>query len=167
MDKRYSAITDLYGQAAEEKPPKRSSNIGLYVVLALIGFFVFESLESVMRLRSDPPQYVVGARVNKGDSQYESQLRTARACWNYAIESVQDKYPFGSSLPDNVPPILRGSNGKASELSVLCWPRLRGAWPRPESWVEKYEWRTDWISDPDSSFRQTLHKILNIMGINY
>ncbi len=168
MDKRYSAISDLYGPAPEEKPPKRSSsNMGLYLVLALIGFFVFESLQPVMRLRSDPPPSVVGVKLNPNDPQYESQMRTARACWDYAIETVQYRYPFGRRLPDSVPPKLRGSNGKASALSVLCWPRLRDAWTQPESWVEKYEWSTDWISDPDSSFRQNLRKFINVLGIHY
>jgi hypothetical protein len=167
MDRRYSPISDLYGPAPEEEPPKRKSHNWLYVLLALAGFFVFESLHPVMRLRSDPPPSVVGARLSQDQSQNESQSRMARACWDYAIESVQYAYPFGKSLPNNVPPRLKGSTGKPPEISVLCWPRLRDAWNQPESWVEKYEWSTTWITDPDSSFRQTLRKVTNALGINY
>ena len=165
MDRRYSPITDLYGPAPEEKPPRHGSNTGLYLLLAVICLFVYESLQPVMRLRSDPPPSVVGTRLSQDDPQYESQLQMARACWNYAIESVQNAYPFGKSLPESVPPRLKDVTGNASDLSLRCWPRLRNAWTQPESWVKKYEWDTSWITDPNSPFRQTLHKIIGVVWI--
>jgi hypothetical protein len=166
MDRRYSPITDLYGTEAENEPPRRGGHAWFYVLLALAGLFVFESIRPVMHLRSDPPPSVIGARLNEDASQYQSQLRMARACWDYAIHSVQDIYPYGGSLPNEPPPRLKGSSRKPTALSALCWPRLRVAWTQPESWERKYEWSTDWITDPNSSFQQTLHNIMNRLGVS-
>jgi len=166
MDRRYSPITDLYGTAPQDEPPRRRSHTALYVLLALAGVFLFESIQPVMRLRPDPPYSVVGARLNNDESHYELQLRMARACWAYAIESVQNLYPYGGSLPQDPPAATHSRTQKASALSKLCWPRLRNAWTQPESWERSYEWSTDWITNPDSSFRQIISKALDSLGIN-
>jgi len=165
MDRRYSAIDDLYGLASHEEPPKRGRRGWLYVMLALAGFFIFESLHPVMRLRSDPPSGFVGAKLNSNEAQYRDQQQMARACWDYAIQNVQQSYSYGQPLPKNPPSASGNSIGNASAISVLCWPRLRQAWSQPESWVEKYEWSTDWVTNPNGTFQQTLHKLMTFLGI--
>lgn len=166
MDKRYSPIIGMNGAAPEDHSPRRKSHPWLYVLLTIAGFLVFESIQPVMRLRPDPPPSVVGANPNPGESSHESRMRTARACWDYAIASVQDVYPYGRNLPINPPPALKSKSGKASATSTLCWPRLRNAWGRPESWVRSYEWSTDWLTNPDSPFQRTIFNMLNRVGIS-
>lgn len=163
MDKRSSPITDLYGTASQGGVPKRGGHTWLWVLLILVGFFVFQSLRAEMRLRSDPPASVVGARLNSTDAEYRSQVRMARACWDYAIHSLQDNYPYGQSLPRRPPHSASNSVGKATPISVQCWTRLRSAWTRRESWVEKYEWDTSWISNPKSSFRETVQNAIDFL----
>lgn len=163
MDKRSSPIGDMYGTSPQDEVPKRGGHTWLWVLLLLVGFFVFESLQPEMRLRSDPPSSFVGAKLTSSKAEYRSQVRMAKACWDYAIRSLQDSYPYGQSLPRRPPHSAGSSIGKATAISVLCWPRLRVAWTQQESWVKKYEWDTSWISNPDSSFRQTIENAMNFL----
>ena len=163
MDRRYSAIDDMYGVGLGNEPPRRRGRGFLYVVLLLAGLFVFESLQPVMRLRSDPPAGFVGARVDSNEAEYREQQRTARACWDYAIHSLQQSYPYGQPLPKNPPQASGNSVGNTSAISVLCWPRLRRAWTQSESWVEKYEWSTDWVTNPHSTFQRTVRSVTNYL----
>lgn len=162
MDRRYSPITDLYGPASEETPPKRGSHTSIYVLLTLAGLFVFESLVPVMRLRSQPPAAFAGAHAGAD----QSKTLITRACWKFGVESVQGVYPYGQGLPESVPPRLQGLTEKDSDFRSRCWPRLRDAWTRPESWVEKYEWDTTWITDRNGWVQQSLRKGLSVLGIN-
>ena len=157
----------MYGASAEDYSPRRKSHTWLYVLLTIAGFFVFGSIQPVMRLRPDPPPSVVGASLNPGESSHESQMRTARVCWDYAIASVQDVYPYGTDLPRNPSSALKSKSGKASAISALCWPRLRNAWNQPRSWVRTYEWSTDWLTNPDSPLQRTIFNILNRLGLNF
>jgi hypothetical protein len=167
MDRRYSPINDLYGATPEDESPKKRRHVFLFVLLALAGVFVYNSIRLVMRLRPDPPPAVVGARLNPGEAAYRSQERMARACWDYAIESVQKDYPYGQGLPNNPPPGSNNRTGKPSAISTLCWPRLRLVWTRRESWVRSYEWDTDWITDPRGSLQRTLHDILKFLDVTH
>ena len=166
MDRRSSPITDLYGSSPEDYSPRRS-HTWLYVLLTIAGFFVFESIQPVMRLRPDPPPSVVGATLKPGEASHESQMRTARACWDYAITSVQDVYPYGSDLPKNPPSRFKKKYGRAPALSELCWPRLRNAWGRSDSWARSYKWSTDWFTNPNSPFQRAIFNTLNRLGINH
>lgn len=162
MDRRYSAIDDMYGVGLGNAPPKRRGRWLLYVLL-LGGLFVFESLHPVMRLRSDPPAGFVGARLNSNEAQYRDQQRMARACWDYAIHSLQHSYPYGQTLPI-IPPGTSGSSvGNVSTISVLCWPKLRQAWTQSESWVEKYEWSTDWVTNPHGTFQRAVRSVTSYL----
>ena len=167
MDRRSSPIIDLYGSTAEDYSPRRRSYSWLYVLLTIVGFFVFESIQPVMRLRPDPPPTVVGASLKPGEAYSESQMRTARVCWDFAIASVQDVYPYGRDLPRNPPAAFQSKSGKASAVSELCWPRLRNAWNEPESWVRSYEWSTDWFTNPDGPFQRTIFRTLNRFGVRF
>ena len=163
MDKRSSPITDLYGATPPEGPRKHRGRGWLLVVLLLAGLFILESIRPVMRLRPDPPPAVVGARLNSNAAENQAQDRMAQACWDYAIQSLQNRYPYGQPLPARPPLASNQSVGNAPEISVLCWPRLRIAWAQPESWVQKYEWDTDWVTDPNGPFQQTVHNITNFL----
>ncbi len=165
MDRRSSPIIDTDGAPSANESSRYWRNVFLFVLLVLAGVFFYNSIYTVMRLRPDPPPFVVGARLSQDEAAYLSQERMARACWNYAIESVQKDYPFGQSLPKNPPPRSGKRTGNPSAISILCWPRLRVAWTRRESWVESYEWNTDWITSSQSSFQRTLHRILDFLDV--
>jgi hypothetical protein len=167
MDRRSSPIADLYGVSPEDYSPRRKSRAWLYVLLTIAGFFVFESIQPVMRLRPDPPPSVIGTSVNPEGASRESQIRTARACWDYAVAEIQDVYPFGKDLPRNPPPWFNVKSGKPLGITELCWPRLRNAWGRPESWVRSYGWSIDWLTNPNGPFQQALVDILNMFGIRH
>ena len=162
MDRRSSPITGLYEVAPEAEPRRQKSHTWLYVLLTIGGFFVFESITPVMHLRPDPPPSVLGSRNN----QTASQSHMARACWGYAIGSVQKAYPFGTFLPKDPPAKLRRRTAHSADLSVLCWPKLRVAWTQQESWVRSYEWSTDWLTDSNGSFQIQLRNLLNYIGIS-
>ncbi|MEJ2007063.1 MAG: hypothetical protein P8Z30_02735 [Acidobacteriota bacterium] len=167
MDKSYSDPDDLYAMTPLKDPPKRRRDTWLYILLLLGGFFVFESLIPVMRLRSNPPSRFVGVRSNLNKAQAREQQRRARACWDYARQSLQYRYPYGRTLPTNPPPALGNSNGNASEISGSCWPKLRQAWTHSDSWVEKYEWSTDWLTDPHGDVQEALHYVKVFFGIGH
>lgn len=165
MDRRYSPIDDTYGAASGKEPPSYGRRVLLSVLLVLAGLFLYNSIDVVMRLRSDPPRSVVGARLNSDAAAFRSQQRMARACWNYAVVTVQKEYPFGQSLPANPPPGSRSGAGNPSAISVLCWPRLRLVWTRRDSWVRSYEWNTAWLTNPRGTFQRTLHRILDFLNV--
>lgn len=166
MDRRSSPISDLYGTTPQDRTPKRHGHAWFWILLALAGFFVIESIRPVMVLRPDPPQSVVGPTVNSNRAELRAQKRTARACWDYAIQSLQNKYPYGRSLPLRPPHAPANPAEGPTALSVVCWPRLRGVWKKRDSWKEKYEWDTSWMTNPHSSFQKTVRNVTNYLS-NY
>ena len=165
MDRRSSPIIDTVGASSANGSSRYWRNVLLFVLLVLAGVFFYNSVNVVMRLRPDPPPFVVGARLSPDEAAYRSQERMARACWDYAIESVQKDYPFGQSLPKNPPRKSGNRTRNPSAISVLCWPMLRVAWTRQESWVKSYRWNTDWITSSQSPFQRTLHRILDFLDV--
>lgn len=155
----------MYGASPRNEPPGYWRRLFLVVFLVLAGFFVYNSVHVVMRLKPDPPPSVVGAKLSSNGAEYRSQKRMARACWDYAIEYVQKNYPFGSTLPEKPPPGADKRTGKPSAISALCWPRLRDAWTRQESWEKLYEWDTGWVTNARGSFQRTLHRILDFLNV--
>jgi len=164
MDKRYSVIGDMYGTAPTDDIPTRHGRGWLFVSLVLVVVFVILSIRPVKRLRPDPPPSVLWTSPYQNQTHYESQVRMARACWDYAIETVQTVYPFGQNLPEHPPSRLSGLNGQPSAISLLCWPRLRVAWTQKDSWVQSYEWSTDWITDPNGPVQHAIRTVLNYLG---
>ncbi|HKT12672.1 MAG TPA: hypothetical protein VJW77_12690 [Terriglobia bacterium] len=165
MDRRSSPINDLYGTSPEDRSPQHKSHAWLYVLLTVAGFFVFESVQPVMRLRPDPPPSVIGTSLDPSEASHDSQIQMARVCWDYAIASVENVYPYGRELPRNPPIGPKSKSGKPTAMSALCWPRLRNAWSRRESWVRSYRWDTDWLTNSNSPFQRTIFDILNKLSI--
>lgn len=165
MDRRYSPLPDIDGSPTRNEPPSHWWRVLITALLVLTGLFLYNSIDVVMRLKSDPPPSVVGARVNSDATAFRSQERMAKACWNYAIVFVQKEYPYGQSLPANPLPGSDNRRGSPSAISVLCWPRLRLAWTRRDSWVRSYEWNIDWMTNPRGSFQRTLHRIVDFLDL--
>lgn len=155
MDRRYSPITDLYGTTPPEKP-RRDRGYGWLIVLLVVGgVFVTESLQIGMRLRSVPPPGFVGARLHSDETAYHAQERMAQDCWDYAVQHLQDKYPYGQLLPES--PTVGVL--KAPAIRIQCWPRLQRAWTQKESWKRTYRWNTDWIGELEDSLTTTLRHL--------
>lgn len=145
MEKRYSPISDLYGVAPLGDTPRYRRRVWLFVLLALVSAFVYESISPVMRLRPDPPADLVGAMLYSKNTEYQAQQRMAQACWDYARLSLQKKYPFGAPLP-KVPPVqLSGHTRRAPAIQLLCWQELRHVWTRHDVWAQSYEWNFEWV----------------------
>lgn len=162
MDRRYSPVNEIPSSSLSNEPHGFWRRFFLLILLVIAGLFTYNSLRIVMRLRSDPPPAVVGARLSSDDAAYQSQKRMAQACWNYALVTVQQEYPFGQSLPKYPP---RGISGP-SAISIACWPGLRNVWTRSDSWVRKYEWDTSWLTNPNGSFQLTLHRVINFFNVS-
>lgn len=164
MDTRSSPINDIYGTTPQSGRPMRTGHAWLWILLGLFGGFAIGSLRPVMRLRPDPPRSVVGPTVNSNKAELRAQTHTARACWDYAVHSLQDTYPYGRSLPLRPPHASGNSAGNATAISVVCWPRLRVAWTQRGSWEEKYEWDTTWLTNSHGSFQKTVHNVMNYLN---
>jgi hypothetical protein len=155
MSRRYSPIADLYGLPPEDTPPKKGGRGWLIIVLVLAGVFAYESSHLVMRLRPDPPSDFMGVNVNSDEASYHAQERLARDCWDYAIQHLQNAYPYGQSLP--LSPTFGFANAPA--IRIKCWPALRSVWTQKESWEWSYEWSTDWLSDPRGFFQEVFRRL--------
>ncbi len=159
MGKRYSAINDMYGVGPSEEPSRQRRRVWPFVLLVLVGFIVAGSVSPVLRLRSDPPQAVIGARLTSDEGQYQAQKRRAEVCWEYAIQYLQNIYPHGHALPKSPPPVVRNVARAAAVEIDACWPRLRSVWTRRDSWVLSFEWSTKWITGRHGFFQEALRII--------
>lgn len=165
MDRRYSPISDMYGVAPDDPSRRRKNRTWLYVLLTIAGYFVFQSIQPVMRLRPNPPQFLIDAKLSPGELAHGSQMKIANSCWNYAIASVQNLFPYGGDLPANPPTSLVSIPREISAMGVECWPSLRKAWGEPQSWVRSYKWSTGWITDTEGPVQRALSHTLNWLGI--
>ncbi len=163
MSRRHSPIHDLYGAGTWNDAPRRRRRVWLYLLLILAGLFVYQSVRPVMRLRPDPPPAVVVPRSNSGEAAYHEQQRMARACWNYALQYLQNTYPYGQPLPQS--PTFGYANAPA--IRLVCWQKLRAVWTQPEAWSRSYEWSTDWLTNPQGSFQQALRALWDFLGISH
>ncbi|HEX5412621.1 MAG TPA: hypothetical protein VFZ27_12290 [Terriglobia bacterium] len=165
MDRRYSPISDMYGMAPDGPFRRRKTRTWIYVLLTIAGFFALQSIQPVMRLRPDPPQSLGGASLSPVDLAHASQPQIARACWDYAVASVQNVFPYGGDLPTSPPAPLVRRRGNASAVDLQCWPGLRRAWKQPQSWVRSYKWSTAWVTDPNGPVQGTISQALEWFGI--
>ena len=160
MDRRYSPIVDMYGTAQSGASARRKSRIWLFVFLPLAALIVFESVHPTMRLRPALPPSFAGENYARDAKQQGLPNQQAQACWDYARNSLQGTYPYGTKLPYHPLPAINGKLGKASSTKELCWQKLRHAWTQPTTWVRSYKWSTEWATNPHSPFRKAAHNVL-------
>jgi len=165
MNRRYSPISDMYGVPPDDPSTRRKSRVWRYVLLIVAVYFIFQSIQPVMRLRPSPLQSVVGANVSPGELADKPQLQRAKTCWDYAVASVQDVFSYGGNLPANPPAPLVRIPARASARGAQCWLRLRQAWTQPQSWVRSYRWSTEWITDATGPVQGTISHALNRLGM--
>ncbi len=161
MRKDYSPINDLYGVEPDGRRSRQQSHAWLYIAIILAGLFFYESIHPVMHLRDTPPSGFVEVAANPGAAELGEQERVGRDYWELAIDSLQENYPFGTTLPINPPRdfILLGESDSGARIRY--WNKLRKLWDRPEIWVKGYEWDTNWVKDALSSLRAIANKYLH------
>jgi hypothetical protein len=114
----------------------------MIVVLALLSF------DLPLRLSNDPPQPYRNLQLAPRG---QANTELADAYWAAAVQVIQFKYPFGSSLPrDPLPefsvvPTTAAMNRDAAAARQQYWNLLRQLWSRPEIWHRKLEFDVGWV----------------------
>jgi hypothetical protein len=160
--RNYSPINDLYGVEPEGRRSGHGSTLWLLIVIILAGLFFYKSIHPVMRLRDDLPPDFVEAGANPSIAELREQERIARAYWELAVETVQEQYPFGTTLPASPPQEFTLQGESDSAARTRFWNKLRERWDQREIWVRRYGWDADWVKDAWSSLRGALNNYLQV-----
>ena len=133
------------GRAPDWRP--RVSQVALWLVaIAPTALLIYWSARPVMRLREEPPAAFLDPGPGLSSKQAASVARLGRAYWDWALQHVQRKYPFGTRLPDAPPP---GFDADARDLpkglesdviKLRYWRKLRDVWGQPQVWETSYLW---------------------------
>jgi hypothetical protein len=114
--------------------------------------FVYRSTNVVMRLRPEPPPEFFELRAERNAERREAEERLARAYWDRAVQFVQWRYTYGSSLPDEPPPEFTvdvqgfpGALANAPATRARYWQRIRKVWNLPQAWRKTIAWDTNWL----------------------
>jgi hypothetical protein len=134
-----------------EQPPRKESGIWHWVIaVVLIAFFVIHSLEPAVELRSDPPPEFLGTMDYQGAQGGQEERSLAEAYWQVAVRRIQGAYSTSKPLPV-LPPVqfqIAGQNTTSlasRDSRMYYWQQLRKVWGMPESWVDSYQWSTEWL----------------------
>jgi hypothetical protein len=161
MRNEYSVINDLYGAEIAKPRPQHQSSLGLFIVLALAGMFLYESVHPVMRLQSEPPPYFLKGKAAHRATKAAYQENVARSYWNLAAGSVAERYSYGQLLPSSPPEDFTVEVGQDDATRALYWQRLRGLWNQPDIWVRSYQLDTGWINAKLDSLGKVVRDYLN------
>ena len=161
MRNEYSVINDLYGTQTVRRQPKRESSLGLFIVLALAGMFLYESAHPVMRLQSEPPPLFLKGPSARHAIKPGPQDTVARSYWGVATDYVSAKYTYGQLLPSEPPADFTTTVSDDYATRDLYWQRLRGLWNQPEIWVKSYYLDTGWIDSSLESLGKVVRNYLN------
>lgn len=138
MSSTFTVISELYGVETTRRSARRGG-FGLIVVMLLGGFFLYESIHPVMRLRSEPPYSKTAAATN------HDQGSVAGSYWNRAASFMSENYSYGEFLPTTPPEDFTTAMGGDYVTSSIYWQRIRGIWNQPANWVQSYQLDTGWV----------------------
>ena len=161
MRYEYSVINDLYGTETARRQPKGESSLGLFIVLALAGMFLYVSVHPIMRLQSAPPPIFLKGMAARHAMKSGFQDNVARSYWGVATDYVSAKYSYGQLLPSKPPADFTATVGDDYATRDLYWQRLRGLWNQPEIWVKSYYLDTGWIDSALGSLGKVVRNYLN------
>jgi hypothetical protein len=145
MSSTYSVINDLYGVEPARHESEQASGLGLFVVVLLVGMFLYMSLQPVMRLRSEPPPAFLKGGTRASATQAGNTTSMAQSYWNTAAGYASGNYSYGQPLPARPPKDFTIAMGGNYATSALYWQRLRGLWNQPDIWVRSYQLDTAWV----------------------
>ena len=162
MSSTYSVINDLYGVEPARHESEQASGLGLFVVVLLVGMFLYMSLQPVMRLRSEPPPAFLKGGAKVSATQAGNTASMAQSYWNTAAGYASGNYSYGQPLPARPPKDFTIAMGGDYATSALYWQRLRELWNRQTIWVTCYQWNTDWVPELLDSSRDFARNYLDI-----
>ena len=136
---------------APASPARSSATLKVVVALAAIIpslTFLYVSTRPVMRLRPNPPPQLLD-QSDEGATGEKQQIENslALAYWNWAYIHLQDKYPYGTNLPEEPPADMEATGadypqGVEADLAKRrYWQKLREVWRLPEAWEKYYPLR--------------------------
>jgi len=122
-------------------------------VVVLLMLAIYLSSSPVVRLRVKPPDAFFNESTGLTAKQNAKEDQLARAYWDIAVQEIETKYGFGSTLPADPPDSFqvaeKGPLGAASKVDTAArtryWEKLREVWPRSDSWERTSGWNFDWI----------------------
>ena len=142
-------------------PPRRRGSLAQLALVAgaslvttasLLGVYLWTA--PVIELQSEAPAEFVDQSPNWSAKRRAREEEVAQAYWQVAVDSLQERYPFGSELPADPPTEFQVDNKYAptggakavSETRAHYWEKLRRSWVQHQSWVERYEGNTRWAT---------------------
>jgi hypothetical protein len=122
-------------------------------VVAIFGFLVYFFASPVIRLRANPPAAFFDDNPSWTAKQRAAENQLARAYWGLAVNNIETKYGFGSTLPADPPDEFAvesvGTSGATSTVDPAAraryWEKLRELWPQPDSWERGSDRGVNWI----------------------
>jgi hypothetical protein len=147
----------------EIAPIKKSKSSSRPVVVTLAVFLlalvpagaaIYLSTRPVLRLRSAPLAEFADAAPTWSAKRLTAEQQLAGAYWDLAVQDLQTKYPYGTSLPADPPsafqvdPKAFAASGARIDFAASrtrYWQKLRDVWGQSKVWEESYGWNTDWI----------------------
>ena len=145
MSSTYSVINDLYGVESTRQESEREGGLGLFIVVLLVGMFLYVSLHPVMRLQSEPPPAFMKGAAKVSATHAGNPAPIAQSYWNTAAGYASGNYSYGQPLPARPPKDFTMAMGGNYATSALYWHRLRELWNQPEIWVRSYQLDTAWV----------------------
>jgi len=113
--------------------------VALAAALAAGAYFSGSSPAPKPQLRADPPAAFMDNHPGWSAKRRASEDEVARAYWQAAIQNVQDKYNFGTPLPEQPPrefKIDAPSPPNSPDERAHYWEKLREVWGTPEAWEQ-------------------------------
>jgi hypothetical protein len=138
-------------------------------VVVLLMLAIYLSSSPVVRLRVKPPDafFDTSPRLTAKQNAREDQL--SRAYWDIAVQDIETKYGFGSTLPADPPDSFqvaeKGPSGAASKVDAAArtryWEKLREVWPQSNSWERTSDWNLDWIRNAWDSVSSKITQVFS------
>ncbi len=132
----------------------------LALAIAIVGYF---AVPTRMELVSAPPLGFFESNSKWDSKRIEIERRLASAYWDCAVVTIQWKYPYGVSLPEDPPGEFRVEGRALSEAQKLApqareryWLRLQRVWHQRQSWHEERIWNLTWLTNPFEFWHKAL-----------
>jgi hypothetical protein len=138
-------------------------------VVVLLMLAIYLSSSPVVRLRVKPPDAFFDESPGLTVKQNAREDQLARAYWDIAVQDIETKYGFGTTLPADPPDSFqvaeKGPPGAASKVDAAArtryWEKLREVWPRSDSWERTSDWNLDWIRNAWDSASSKITQLFN------
>jgi hypothetical protein len=122
-------------------------------VMVLFMVAIYISSSPVIRLRPKPPDTFFDDSPSWTAHQRARENQLARAYWGIAVNKIETKYGFGTTLPADPPEDFVVQEKASPEAPAMIdadartryWGKLREVWPLSDSWERISDWNLEWI----------------------